>query len=93
MFKRAKILALPLVLAAVLALLLFPGCGEKEAGPGETAAEGLTIQELQQVVADSVAEVKNATSYEFSLEMDMNVEIIGGSEAGKMALEMKSSGA
>jgi hypothetical protein len=84
MLKRIKILALPLLLAAILALSL-PGCG----GTGE---EELTQQELEQVMADSMLAVKDATSYAFTLDMDVNAEAVGGSQAGSMGLTMRSDG-
>lgn len=92
MFKRLKILALPLLLAAILAAPSFSGCGEKAGETEGTAAGGLTTQELQQVVADSMSAVKNATSYGFSLDMDINAEATGGSQAGKMGMTIKSDG-
>jgi hypothetical protein len=91
MFKRIKILTLPLLLAAILAAPSFSGCGEKAADTEGTAAGGLTTQELKQVMADAMSAVKNATSYGFSLDMDMNAEATGGSQAGKMGMTMKSS--
>ncbi len=92
MFKRLKILALPLLLAAILAAPSFSGCGEKAGETEGTAAGGLTTQELQQVVADSLDVVENATSYGFSLDMDINAEATGGSQAGKMGMTIKSDG-
>jgi hypothetical protein len=85
MFKRAKILALPLILAAILMVLSFPGCGGNGAGE-------LTAQELQQVMSDSLLAVKNAASYGFSLDMDINAEATGGSQAGKMEISMRADG-
>jgi hypothetical protein len=91
MFKRVKFLALPLLLAAILAAPSLPGCGGN-AGEMEGTAGGLTAQELHQVVADAMEAVKNATSYKFSLDMDINAEAIGGSQAGKMGMSMENDG-
>lgn len=90
MFKRAKILALPLVLVMILAVPALAGCGGKVVETGTTG--GLTAQELQQVLSDSMLAVKNATSYGFSLDMSMNAEAIGGTQAGKMGMTMGADG-
>ncbi len=92
MFKRAKILALPLLLAVILAAPSFSSCGGNGTGPEGTAAGELSTQELEQVVADSLDVVANATSYGFSLDMDINAEATGGSQAGKAGMTIKSDG-
>jgi hypothetical protein len=89
MLKREKILALPLMLAAILMVLAFPGCGEKAADDG---AGELTEQELQGVLADSLLAIENADSYAFSMDMDMDGEVKGGPDAGKMEISMRAEG-
>ncbi len=91
MLKRVKFMALPLILAAILMVLAFPGCGEKAADDGAEAGE-LTEQELGDVLADSLLATENADTYAFSYDMDMDVEVKGGSEAGTMELSMRADG-
>ena len=92
MLRRVKIMALPLILAAILMVLAFPGCGGNGAGSEETVAGELTKQELKDVLADSLLAIENADTYAFSMDMDMNIEVQGGSEAGKMEISMKADG-
>jgi hypothetical protein len=93
MFKLIKIIALPLLLAAIVGVLSLAGCGEKATGPEGTEAAGeLTQQEMQQILTDSVLAMKTATSYEFSLVLNMDIEATGGDEAGTMETTIKASG-
>jgi hypothetical protein len=92
MLKRVKILALPLMLAAIFTILAFPGCGGNGGGPEETVAGELTAQELQGLLDDALLAVENANSYAFSMDMDMDIEVTGGPDAGKMGLSMKADG-
>jgi hypothetical protein len=88
--KRVKIMTLPLIMAAILMMLAFHGCGGNGAGPEETVAGELTEQELKDVLADSLLAIENVDTYAFSMDMDMNIEMKGGSEAGNMEISMKA---
>lgn len=90
--RTIKILAVPLLLAIILVLLAFPGCGGKGGGLFQTTSGELSDQELQQVITDAMSAVRGATSYAFSLDMDMNAEATGGTQAGKMGMNLKSNG-
>jgi hypothetical protein len=90
MLKRVKIMALPLILAAILMMLAFPGCGGNGGGSEETVAGELTEQELRDVLADSLLATENADTYAFSMDIDMDIEVKGGSEAGKMEISMRA---
>jgi hypothetical protein len=92
MLKRVKILTLPLMLATILTILAFPGCGGNGGGPEETIAGEFTAQELQGFLDDAILAVENANSYAFSMDMDMDVEVTGGPDAGKMGFSMKADG-
>lgn len=98
MFKVKKVMILPLLLIVLLGLLV-TGCGEKEAGEETNApaaetpsAQGLSQEELQQILTDSMLAVKNASTYTYTLDMNMSMEATGGSEPGKVDVTMKSSG-
>jgi hypothetical protein len=91
MLKRVKIMTLPLILAAILIVLTFPGCDEKAADDG-TGASQFTQQELQDVLADSIIAVENADTYRFTLDINMDIEVTGVSDAGKMEISMRADG-
>lgn len=90
MLRRVKIMALPIIIAAIFMVLSFPGCGGNGAGSEETVVGELTEQELKDVLADSLLATANADTYAFSMDMDMDIEVKGGSEAGKMEISMKA---
>jgi hypothetical protein len=92
MLKHIKIMVLPLLLAVILAALSLSGCGGNDAEPDETAG-GLTGEEAQQVVADSMVAMKNVNSYTFSMDMDMDMEAVGGSSPGKVTATMEMDAA
>jgi len=91
MFKRVKILALPLLLVVIFAALPLAGCGGT---PGDDGNGGgnLTQQELQQVMADSMVAYEDAASYAFTYDMSMNMEMAGGSSPGTMEMTMRGDG-
>lgn len=92
--KRMKIMALPLLLAVILAVLSLYGCGGNGAESDGTGGGGeLTEQEAQQMVADSMVAMRNVNSYTFSMDMEMTMEATGGSSPGKVSTSMESSGA
>jgi hypothetical protein len=91
MFTRIKILALPLLLAAILGVLSFAGCGGKLGDDGNGGGD-LTQPELEQVMADSMAAYRDAASYGFTYDMDMNLEMVGGSSPGTMEMTMRGEG-
>ena len=88
MVKLIKILALPLLLAAILAALIFAGCGGQTDGGGRN----LTQQELEQLMSGSIAAYEDASSYAFTVDMDMSFEAIGGSSPGTMDITMRGEG-
>jgi hypothetical protein len=92
MLKHVKIMALPLILAAILMVLVFPGCGGNGGGPEGTAAGELTKQELQGLWDDSLLAVENADTYAFSMDMDIDAEVKGGPDAGNMRISMRADG-
>jgi hypothetical protein len=79
------------------------GCattGNAPAGTGTTtttaagAAQGeLSQQQLEQIYNDSIMNQANLNTYKFDMDMDMLTNVTGGSEAGKMTMLTKSSGA
>jgi len=97
---KNKISLLITILLSILLVLLVPGCKEQAASEETNAlvaktpgAQVLSQQELQQILTDSILAVKNASTFKYALNMNMNVEATGGSEPGKMAITIKSSGA
>jgi len=87
MFKRIKILALPLLMVVIFAALPLAGCGSGTPGGGD-----LTQQELEQVMTGSLAAYNDASSYAFAFSMDMSIEAIGGSSPGTMDITMRGEG-
>jgi len=91
MFTRLKILALPLLLAAILGVLSFAGCGGKPGGDGNGGGD-LTQAELEQVMADSMVAYQDATTYGFTYDLDMHMEAVGGSSPGSVDMIMRGDG-
>ncbi len=86
MSKRVVRIALPLILAAILAALSFSGCGGKPAGaPAE--------QELPQILSDSLLASQNAGSYTYSQDMSIAFETTGGSNPSQATATLQSNGA
>lgn len=88
MGKWIKNTAVLLLLAIILAPLLFTGCGEKEAG--QESSDGL---DLPGILGDSILAMKNVNSYTYVMEMKMALEATGGSSPGRVSTSMQSSGA
>jgi len=86
--KWIKNTAVLLLLAIILAPLLFAGCGEKEAG--QESSDGL---DLPGILGDSILAMKNVNSYTYVMEMKMALEATGGSSPGRVSTSMQSSGA
>jgi hypothetical protein len=87
MFRRVKVLALPLLMGVILAALSFSGCQEKA-----TQTEDANQLDLSQILSDAMLAMKDASSYTYSMEMDMDMEATGGSSAGTVSMSMESDG-
>ncbi len=79
-----KIVVLFLAMALSFALWGCPG----DVSPGE-----LSQQEVDQVVARAVAANAEFTTAKFSLDTLMSMEVIGGTDAGKMTATLSAAGA
>jgi len=79
------------LLAAILGVLSFAGCGGKPGDDGNGGVE-LTQQELEQVIAESMVAYQDATTYGFTYDMEVNMEIVGGSSPGSMDMTMRGEG-
>jgi len=86
MFKRLKILTLPL-LALIIVALSLSGCGGKAAQTEDTSQ-----LDLPQIVSDAMLALKNVSSYTYSLDMNIDMEATGGSSPGQATAKMESSG-
>ena len=81
-----------MALTLVLVAPVLAGCGGKVSETGPTATGTLTAQELKQILTDSMLAVKNANTYGFSMDMKMNMEATGGTQAGKADITMEAGG-
>jgi hypothetical protein len=101
MSKIVKAILLPVLLATILVLFSFYGCGgggtlpsgTASAPMGGTPAAELNQQQLEQKLADSLASYEELNSYKFDMEMKMFADVSGGAEPGKMDITSKISGA
>jgi hypothetical protein len=87
MFRRVKVLALPLMMVAILAALSFFGCREKA-----TQSEDASQLDLPKILSDATLAMKDVSSYSYSMVMDMDMEATGGSSAGTISMSMGSDG-
>jgi outer membrane lipoprotein-sorting protein len=87
MFRRVKVLALPLMMVAILAALSFSGCREKA-----TQSEDASQLDLPKILSDATLAMKDVSSYSYSMVMDMDMEATGGSSAGTISMSMGSDG-
>ena len=92
MLKLIKILALPLLLAVILAALSLAGCGGNAAEPEGPGGE-MTGEQAKQMVADSVLAVSDVNTYTFAMDMEVAAEAVGGSSPGTMSINMGMDGA
>jgi hypothetical protein len=95
MMKLNRYFIIPLLLV-IVALLLVPGCKEKEeteptATP--TATDELSQEQMQQILADTITSTLNVYTYKFEMSMTTDMETTGGTQAGKLNMVMNVSGA
>lgn len=77
MVRKIIVLSLALILSFV-----FIGCGE----------QGLTQEEIEQIVANSATATAEADTYKFDMDTAMTIEVIGGTEASELTIEVDSTG-
>ncbi len=92
MLKYIKIMVSPLLLTVILAALFLSGCGDKGAGSEEPGG-GMTGAEAKQLVVDSTRAMNDVNSYTFSMDMEIDMEAVGGSSPGTVGVTMESEGA
>ena len=85
--KEIRWLILPLILAIILAVLSFSGCGEKAAGPEEagatTSAVALSQPELGKLISDAALALVQASAYKVDLDMNMAAKASSGNETSQ----------
>ena len=96
--KAARSILLPFMLVLILALFSLYGCTETstegESGTTHGALQdGLSQQELQEILADSLTNYEDLNTYKFDMDMDILADASGGIESGKMIIITKTSGA
>jgi len=91
--KMAKIILLPLLLASILALFSLYGCtGTGTISTTGALQDGLSQQQLEQILSDSLENYENLNTYKFDVDMDILADISGGIQSGKMTIISKISG-
>lgn len=76
------------ILLLSLALLLcfaFVGCAEKE--------ETLSSEQIDQIITEAVDALAEAETYKFDTDMSITMDVIGGTEPGRMSMGADGTGA
>jgi hypothetical protein len=91
--KLNRYLILPLLLV-IVALLLVPGCKEKESTEATpTATVELSQEQMQKIFADSITATTSVETYKFEMNMTTDMEMTGGDQVRKVNMVMNASGA
>lgn len=85
MTKRIKMLALP-VLAVIISVLFLSSC------TNVSRTEDASQLDPRQILSDSIQAFANVSSYNFSLDMNIDMEATGGSNPGQATATLQSNG-
>ncbi len=89
MGKIFKMILLPLLLVSILSLTIALGCNGDKADPSEEFSQ----LELEQILTDSINIVNTADSYQMNINMEIFMDMSGGSEEGTVDMDMAIEGA
>jgi hypothetical protein len=90
--KMVRIALLPILLMSITALFSVTGCATDGVGPAEPLPEGISQQDLEEILNDATTNYALLDTCKFDIDMDISTEIIGGSTPGEMTMYSRISG-
>jgi hypothetical protein len=96
MTRYFKYILLPLIAILITAALLAAGCDRPQTAatstPAVTAGTAMTGAELNQLIADAALALPAAGTYKFRMDLDMDMAITGGPQAGPALQTLQAGG-
>jgi hypothetical protein len=90
--RTVRIVLLPILLMSITALFSITGCATDGTGPAESLPEGISQQDLEEILYDATTNYALLNTCKFDMDMDISTRITGGSTPGEMTMHSRISG-
>lgn len=90
--RTVRIALLPILLMSITALFSITGCATDGTGPAESLPEGISQQDLEEILYDATTNYALLNTCKFDMDMDISTKIIGGSTPGEMTIHSRIGG-